>query len=124
MTAIECIQSDFTGDEGQDHVSQQDYELQTLCGSVTESCEIKRGRAFFSSALEVVLETTSVDHSTVYVERAVMAPNIAEVDADRQLGRGTTAGYLQSGHLVPAQAGTSRRCASRVPESMFEDMLN
>lgn len=71
-----------------------------LVGSVTEPCEIKRGRAFFSSALEVVLETTSVDHSTVYVERAVMAPNIAEVDADRQLGRGTTAGYLLRNRVI------------------------
>jgi hypothetical protein len=40
-------------------------------------------------------ETTAVDHFTLLVESAVMAPYVAKVDADRQFDLATLPGYFR-----------------------------
>ena len=62
-------------------------------------------------------ETTAVDHFTLLVESAVMTPNVAEVDAKRQLYLATLPRYFHDEVLRRFLQGNSQLLLQRACSS-------
>src|SRR5579859_7959537 len=68
-------------------------------------------------------KAASINHFALLVESAVMAPNVAKVDADRQLYLATLPGYFRDEVLRPLLHGNSLRLLRRTCSSHLSGLI-